>query len=474
MKFITVILGLFLALPAYAQIVPGPTPPAGSNGQLQYNNNGVFGGTSTPTVTSIGTNGRTPLAAGGLWMQANTSQTNAGVELSFASSLANGLTASPTPIFVNIDYTGTDQSSGFNPVGTDFLAYNTYGTGGTASVGTIAGFNSTTIIAGTGSDNNEYAGYGAFMLSKIGTGYTQTTGPSGRYWVTDFDLHGPIAVQESLYQGITMFGNQYYNGSPSSAPSYLLGLITKKGSGGGGDSLHTAASTYPMDFGMVIAGDSNSGAATAGFTTAIGVCPTAAQSGWQTNTSYCGVGIDIRNTHSSGIYIIGGSNSNYDFRIDSAGGSVGLGKKASSSTPIIDFMTSGSTTNYDERILGVNGNATDGSGNFIFYADADLFQNHSNTTGVLLVPSTPELRIGSGGVIGFSSNADANAAAADTAFRRNAANTMELDNGTLGGSANLIITGLKTTGSAGSKNVVCVDTSTGKLYASSSGSTCAN
>jgi hypothetical protein len=40
--------------------------------------------------------------------------------------------------------------------------------------------------------------------------------------------------------------------------------------------------------------------------------------------------------------------------------------------------------------------------------------------------------------------------------------------------AGMTLESLKTTGSAGSKNVVCVDTSTGRLYASSSGTGCAD
>lgn len=204
----------------------------------------------------------------------------------------------PFDFFVN--HTATDFA-------TDVLFWSgirsgmTFGVGGVAATGTAHNFTADYVIAGCGNPDSEHCNYMAIMRFDIGTGFTQTAGPTGRGWMTDWKIHGPIAVQPQMNNGLTIFYNNHYNGSPADSPAGAIWLVTKKGSGGG-DATHNAANTYAVDVALGIVGDSNAGASAIGWTKAIQIGGIG--SGYfESGTSYIGTGIDISQYATYGIHI---------------------------------------------------------------------------------------------------------------------------------------------------------------------------
>jgi hypothetical protein len=178
----------------------------------------------------------------------------------------------------------------------------TFGSGGIASTGKAHNFSADMVIAGCGDANTEYSNYYGAMRYDLGTGYDQTAVPTGRGWFTDWSIHGPVAARPDMLNGITMFYNNYYNGSPADSPAAAMWIVTRKGSGGALDATHTTANTYPIDVGLGIVGDSNSGASTIGWTKAIQIGGFG--SGWkESGSSYIGTGIDLSEFATYGIYI---------------------------------------------------------------------------------------------------------------------------------------------------------------------------
>lgn len=213
-----------------------------------------------------------------------------------------GLVAGYRPVRIECNYTATDISpTGFTAWGGIESAV-TYGNGGVAATGKARSLATAVTIQGAGNVLNEYTPHYSCVRVDIGTGYTQTAVPTGRIWLTDWNVHGPVAARPEMLNGQTIFFNNYYNGSPLDSPSAAVWLVTKKGAGGSQDSGHSTANTYPIDVGLGIVGDSNAGASAMGWTKAIQIGGFG--SGWkESGTSYIGTGIDISDHFSYGIRI---------------------------------------------------------------------------------------------------------------------------------------------------------------------------
>jgi len=325
------------------------------------------------------------------------------VNHTFANGTGLG-TGTYRPFNLAVSYTSTDLAATTNSWQGIRSELN-YGSGGVAAMGTVHGFTSDVVVSGNGSASNEHSPVVMSMRYDIGTGYTQTTGPTGRAWLTDFNLHGPIAVQPDLLNGISVFMNNHYNGSPSSAPSGGLWIQTEKGDGGGRDALHEAANTYAIDVGIGIVGVSNNGADANGFNKAIQIGGSGG--GWGVAASRIGTGIDLRDFIDYGIYIhdrhANAASNAPAIAIASGAGGVGIGtltpgtilldvNSASTLDPIARF--GGGTNNghslelYAENakfkpfVTGVNGgfltNALENDSGIIF-ADSGNF--HVGTQG---------------------------------------------------------------------------------------------
>lgn len=172
-----------------------------------------------------------------------------------------------------------------------------YGFGGVGAIGLAEAFHSDVFVQGSGSADNEYAALTTAINIKIGTGYTQTTGPVGRIWHLDGTVLGPIAVQPNTLNGNVLILNNYYNGSPADSPSAGFWLTTKGDSGNGIDATHAAATSYPNDVGIGIVGQSSSSGV--GWTKAIQIGGTG--SPWGEAASKIGTGIAIQDCIEWGI-----------------------------------------------------------------------------------------------------------------------------------------------------------------------------
>lgn len=157
----------------------------------------------------------------------------------------------------------------------------------------------------------------------MGTGYAFGA-PIGSHWLVDAGLHGPIGVRPDGLHGIVSFLNNYFDGSPSTAPSAALEVATAPGAGTAIDPIHAAATTYPIDAGILVAGHSSS-PGQLGFHRGLQIGGVGA---WTPGfPSVIGTGVDIRDYVSHGIYLhtrIAGSPA-YALLIESDAGAVILG-----------------------------------------------------------------------------------------------------------------------------------------------------
>lgn len=165
-----------------------------------------------------------------------------------------------------------------------------------AAKGIGAGYVQDIRVWGSGDATNETVNYFANTSVNIGTGYTQSTGPTGYFWVEDEAIHGPIAVQPGALNGRIMLANNYYNGSPSHNSSNGMWIVTNP-TAGNPDATHAAATTYAMDVGLGITGHSTSSGI--GWTTAIQIG--GAGSPHAEVTSKIGTGMLIRDYNTAGI-----------------------------------------------------------------------------------------------------------------------------------------------------------------------------
>jgi hypothetical protein len=328
----------------------------------------------------------------------------------------SGITSTYRPLTLQGAYTATDIAT--NVVG--WSGFNTslvYGQGGAAATGTAHALTADMLIQGNGNALNEHAGLVANLRYDIGTGYAQTSGPTGRGWLTDFNIHGSINVQPNLLNGINMFINNYYNGSPTDGPSAGQWIVTKKGAGGANDALHQAADTYAVDVGLGIVGKSNAGGVDGvGFTKAIQIGGYG--SGWmQSGNSLIGTGIDMSDYLSNGLYIhdraSGGTGP--AIAVSANAGNVVIGATGSGSANLdvegTSLVKTGSTTAFQIQ---------NASAQTLFVADTS---NQRVAVGPAAVPATSVLTVGtnttaaSGGIT-FGT---------DTNLYRSAANTLKTD-----------------------------------------------
>jgi hypothetical protein len=179
----------------------------------------------------------------------------------------------------------------------------TYGNSGAPSTGTFTNFISDLTIAGQGDADSEYANWASTMRFDIGTGFAQTAGPTGRAWMQDLKLFGPINVQPDLLMGTTILVNNFYNGSP--VEDFSLGLqVVSRPAQGNTPTAHDTSPTYPVDVGIVVAGSAgptSSPTTRQGFTTGIRVGGPGA--GWNIPTSRLGTGLEIRDYETFGVHI---------------------------------------------------------------------------------------------------------------------------------------------------------------------------
>lgn len=217
-------------------------------------------------------------------------------------TLANGTGLATTyrPVDVQANISATDLAAG-TLIWSGIRSGITFGDD-VASVGTAHSITADFVVEGAGNADNEYTPLFAALRYDIGTGFTQTAGPTGRGWLADLNVHGSIAAQPDMLNGLTVFYNNYYNGSPADSPAGGIWLVTRKGQGGGKTATHAAANTYPIDVGLGIVGDSNAGASAVGWTKAIQIGGFG--SGWkESGSSYIGTGIDISEFATFGIHI---------------------------------------------------------------------------------------------------------------------------------------------------------------------------
>ena len=249
------------------------------------------------TLTGRNTNALTFAGAftltGGLTITGSGNTTR---DISISHTITSTGTTAPdySPFSLATTYTATDVTDPRDLAHLGVRSNIGYGTNLIASMGTAHTFTSEFDVQGSGSSNNEFCNYFGWMRYRNGS--------QGRAWFTDYSLHGPISTQPGLLNGINMFINNYYNGSPSDGPAGGMWIVTKAGSGGGKESGgFDVATTYPVDVGLGIVGLASSN--TNGFTTAIQIGGYG--SGWMTSgqSSIIGTGVKITDIKTAAIEI---------------------------------------------------------------------------------------------------------------------------------------------------------------------------
>ena len=211
-----------------------------------------------------------------------------GVTISAAASIPSANAGAVSN--VGVTFSATDGTTA-QEVSAD-ASLLTFGAGGVASLGKAFGDVTELVIAGSGDAANEFVAHFAVVRADVGTGYTQSTGPIGAIWGADWTVLGPIAVQPVYFIGQSIVGQNYYNGSPVNGSSVLLAVQTYPQIGGAQDATHQAATSYPIDVGIWVGGESSSSGT--GFTTAIQVGGSDI-GGWEIPASKIGTGINILN-----------------------------------------------------------------------------------------------------------------------------------------------------------------------------------
>jgi hypothetical protein len=186
-------------------------------------------------------------------------------------------------------------------VGLNVYSEILYGDAETSPLGTAVGIASVITVSASGHASNEHCPYFGWLR------YDAAETP-GRAWFADFSVHGAIDVQQSALNGITMFTNNYYDGSPADTPSGALWIVTAPGIGGGingGEPAdHVNSPTFAMDVGIGVIG--NSYGNNRGFTT--GVRIGGSGSGWGSATqpiSRFATGLEVRDFDTIGVHISG-------------------------------------------------------------------------------------------------------------------------------------------------------------------------
>jgi len=210
----------------------------------------------------------------------------------------SGLVAPYRPWQFQTTITATDLSTGIAILGVDSNV--TYGDAVNGGTGTAHAMTADVLVNGNSDNQSEYACL-AGQVKLAGDPFPQST--PGRLWLADMRMHGPITVQPNLMLGWVVFGNNYYNGSPSGGTSALYQALTRPGQGSG--TPQSTKDTYPLDTGMIIAGSSGTPGGTLdsrqGFTTGLQIGGSAAA--WGVTTSRLGTGISVRDYETAGISV---------------------------------------------------------------------------------------------------------------------------------------------------------------------------
>ena len=170
-----------------------------------------------------------------------------------------------------------------------------FGLGGVASLGLPILRNEQLDIIGSGSADNEFNINTSQLLVNIGTGFTQTAGPTGFITFADNRMEGPVAVQPRSLFGNGQTCNNYYNGSPAYATANCGFTATYYASSN--EAIHLAADTFPYNLGYWIGGISHHGGNDdVGFTIALQIGDGITPSGvW--SDSRIGTAIKIRDAY---------------------------------------------------------------------------------------------------------------------------------------------------------------------------------
>lgn len=269
--------------------------PGGSNAQLQYNNAGALGGIAGTTAN--GSVGKIEISETTLARPAVQY-----MNLTIDGALPSGH-SSTSLLFPQVVMTGTSGTSPTASVAVAGQFVAEYGFGGVPSTGGVGALNLFTNIHGIGHVNTEPYLITGNLVNYIGTGIpgNQTTTPTGSMWIADLGLFGPIGQQPGQMNGVSIFGANFYNGSPVRSEATLLALTTAQGVGtGGATAQHYAAATYPWDVGLFISGTASSGNGM-GFTRAIVIGDI--DGPWEIAAAKIGTGIDIQNYVTRGLYL---------------------------------------------------------------------------------------------------------------------------------------------------------------------------
>lgn len=285
-----------------------------------------------------------------------------------------------------------------------------------AARGTVHNFSARQAVLRNSDPESEHAAYFGFLRYE--------NGQTGRAWFTDWNLHGPVGVQPQRLVGITMFVNNYYDGNPADTPSAGQWIVTKEGSGGGGAAEHTAATTYPVQVGLGIIGQSGPSGIRRGFQTALqiggggawGVPGTA-------GSSRIGDGIDIADFETRGIYIRrahpGVTGTPNAIIVAPNAGAVGVGIETPSAMLHVRRVDAGGTVFVFDAVDGGNSHSAFavGQGRSRFGYDATTGQvlvddNGTNKSVSLRSGGAERFRISSDGRVGFFGTAGATQAAA--------------------------------------------------------------
>ncbi len=160
-----------------------------------------------------------------------------------------------------------------------------YGSASDAATGTILMNTTWETVYGEGHAENEHCAWMGAEICSIGTGFPKTTGPVGRYWLADLNLHGPVNVQPGALVGFNVFMNNYYNGQPAHGPSCAMWLHTEPGSGGWAETPHYNATSYPIDVALGISGYSGTQASPNSYGFRTGIQIGGWGGGWKNNWS---------------------------------------------------------------------------------------------------------------------------------------------------------------------------------------------
>jgi len=181
------------------------------------------------------------------------------------------------------------------------VSHVTYGSASVDARGPVHNIHNELIVLGVADPTTELASNFAYI--RCGTAAKPTV---FRPWLTDWGIHGPIAAQPRILNGVTMFMGNYYNGSPLSNPSSAFNAHTRYGQGPGAPvgSDHKTAETYPLDVGFAVTGTSGSGHNVKGWHKAFEFGGSA--SPWLGNTpsSIIGIGIHGQQWEDHGILIL--------------------------------------------------------------------------------------------------------------------------------------------------------------------------